>query len=152
MRSPIRRKSVRFAAFCALLSLALVPAAPASASPETLKRSVSNILFGPLDMGLSPVVSARSIYIGLRDIDDTLAVRLIYPLPGFAWNTGVGFFGGAVRIVAGFLEFLPGVGLYFFEADLDPIYEVPERGEALVENDTVVLNVKFGIDYMHPPF
>ncbi len=152
MRSPTCRKSVRLAAFCALLSLALVPAAPASASPETLKRSVSNILFGPLDIALSPVVSARSIYIGLRDIDDTLGVRLVYPLPGFAWNSGVGIFGGAVRIVAGFLEFLPGVGLYFFEADLDPIYEVPERGEALVENDTVVLNVKFGIDYMHPPF
>src|SRR5262245_27334376 len=34
----------------AALGLALAAAPPASASPETLKRSVSNLLFGPLDI------------------------------------------------------------------------------------------------------
>jgi len=69
--------------------LLFAAASPAAASSETLRRSVGNILFAPLDIALSPIVAARSIYRNLNDIDDSLGVRLVYPVPGFAWNTGL---------------------------------------------------------------
>ena len=71
------------------LILALSIASPAAASPETLRRSVGNILFAPLDLVLSPVVATRTAYINLTDIDDTPGVRMVWFIPGIIWNTGV---------------------------------------------------------------
>ena len=53
----------------------------------------------------------------------------------------------AIRAITGVLEFLPGLGLLFFDNDLDPLYAPVERSEALVDYDTRFLNLKFGIDY-----
>ena len=54
---------------CAAIALTLVFAAsPAAASTETLKRSLSNILFAPVDIVLSPIVAAHTIYHNLYDI------------------------------------------------------------------------------------
>jgi hypothetical protein len=122
-------------------------AGPASASPETLKRSVSNLLFGPLDVVLSPLVAARSVYHNLQNVDDTMGVRVAYTLPGYAWNTGVQIGAGTVRVLAGALEFVPGLGLLFFDADLDPLFSPVDKSAALVDYDTPPLNCKFGITY-----
>ena len=62
---------------------------PANASPETLARSVSNILFSPFDLVLSPYVATRTVYQNWKDSDDSTAVRIAYPLPGVIWVTGV---------------------------------------------------------------
>lgn len=149
--SPIVR-SLRCAS-AAAISLALVcAAAPAEASPETLRRSVANILFAPVDLALAPIVSARTVYNNLRDIDDSTAVRIVYPVPGWLWNTGVQFGGGVIREIAGLLEFLPGLGLFFFETDLDPLYDPVERGAALVDIDTTPLRFKFGVNYTTVPY
>jgi hypothetical protein len=122
-------------------------AGPASASPETLKRSVSNVLFGPLDILFTPVVSARNIIRKLQDVDDTMGVRVAYALPGYGWDMGVQVGGGVTRVLTGVIEFLPGVGLFFFDADLDPLFTPAEKSNALVDYNTPPLNIKFGITY-----
>ena len=138
----------RFARFGALLTLALAAASPASASPETLKRSASNILFAPLDIVFAPVVAGQIIYTNLREIDDSRWVRIVYPVPGYFWILGVELGGSILREVTGLIELLPGLGLLFFDADLDPLYDPVERGDALVDAETRVLNIKFGVNYI----
>ncbi len=148
MSSSIRR----FCACGAVVLLLFGAASPAAASPETLKRSIGNILFAPLDIALSPIVAAHSIYRNLNDIDDSLGVRLAYPLPGFAWNTGLQIGAGAIRELAGLLEFVPGLILLPFEADMDPLFAPTEKANALVDIETTPINVKFGIDYTSLPY
>ena len=136
------------AALAALISLA---AGSAEASPQTLKRSLSNILCAPFDIALSPIVAARSIALNLQEPEDPLPVRILFPLPGFVWNTGVQVGAGGIRLVAGVLELLPGLGLLFFEKDLDPLFDPAERGDALLDVDTPPLRLKVGIDYTRVP-
>jgi hypothetical protein len=130
------------------LALLLVGlAGPASASPETLKRAVGNVLFGPLDVGFTPIVYARDVVNNLQNVDDTMGVRIAYAVPGYIWNMGVQVGAGTIRVITGMLEILPGLGLLFFEADLDPLFSPVERAPALVDYDTPPLHVKFGISY-----
>jgi len=142
----------RFSACGLAAILALALSGPASASPETLKRSMGNILFAPIDIALSPIVAAHSIYRNLHDVDDSLGVKLAYPLPGFAWNTGVQIGSGAIRGIAGLLELLPGLVLLPFEADMAPLFSPSEKGNALVDIETPPLKVKFGVDYTSVPY
>ena len=137
----------RWVGIASALGLALSVASPAAASPETLKRAIGNILFAPLDMVLAPAVAGKIVYTNLRDIDDSLWVRIIYPLPGFVWVTGVTIGGGILREVTGLIELLPGIGLVFSETDLDPLFAPVERADALVDVETDVLNIKFGMNY-----
>jgi hypothetical protein len=142
----------RFCARCAVVTLLIAVASPATASPETLKRSMCNILFAPVDIALSPIVAAHSIYRNLNDIDDTLGVRLAYTVPGFAWNTGLQIGAGAIRELTGLIELVPGLFLLPFEADMDPLFAPTEKAGALVDIETPPLNIKFGIDYSSVPY
>jgi hypothetical protein len=127
-------------------------ASPAAASPETLKRSVSNILFAPLDIGLAPITAANAVYRNLNDIDDSLGVRLAYVLPGYGWNTGLFIGSGVIRLIAGVLEFVPGLFLVPFDTDMSPLFAPGEKANSLVDIDTPPLNIKFGIDYSSVPY
>jgi hypothetical protein len=120
---------------------------PVSASPETLKRSVENLTLWPLDLALSPVVAGKTVYQNLRDIDDSTAVRIAYPVPGFVWVTFVQAGSSVLRGVTGVFEFLPGLGLLPFEADLDPLFDPADENEALVDYETPVYDFRFGISY-----
>jgi hypothetical protein len=140
-------RAPRTGVFFGLILLVAGLAGPASASPETLRRSVSNMLFGPLDVAFTPVVSARNVIYNLENVDDTMGVRVAYALPGYVWNMGVQIGAGTIRVLTGVIEFLPGLGLFFFDADLDPLFSPVERGNALVDIPTPPLNIKFGITY-----
>ena len=142
----------RLAAFALAGALALAAAAPAGASPETLKRSVGNLLMFPLDVATSPGVAGVTVIRNLQDIDDSTAVRVFYPIPGFIWVTAVQTGAGVLRGVTGALELLPGLGLLFFEADLDPLFDPAVDNEALVNFETPVIDIKFGVDYTSTPF
>jgi hypothetical protein len=134
-------------ALLAGLGAALLLAAPAQATPETLKRALGNILFAPLDVALSPVVAAKTVYDGVRFIDDSLGVRLAYPVPGVFWNTGIVAGMGVIREITGLLELLPGLILFFSEDDLDPLLDPAEEGDALVEIRNEWLPIRFGVLY-----
>jgi len=124
---------------------------PALASPETLKRSLQNITLAPLDLVTAPLAAGKSEWTNLHDIDDTPAVRYAYAVPGFFWNTAMQIGASALREVAGLIELAPGVGLLFSDADLDPLFDPAEENEALVDVESPVFNVRFGIDYTTPP-
>lgn len=137
----------RLAAALLALPLVLIAPAQADASPQTLRRSVGNIVQFPLDLVLSPVVAAKSIYTNLRTVDDSLAVKIVYPVPGFFWVTSVQAGAAVLRGVAGLVEFIPGLILVPFETDLDPLFDPVHRNAALVDVDTPPLYIKFGVDY-----
>jgi hypothetical protein len=164
------RSTTRRVAAALLIALALAVALPgsASASPATIQRAFSNLLFGPMDVILSPVVAAKTEYENLRNIDDTPAVRVFYAVPGYIWLTGVQLGAGGLRMGTGLLEVLPGVALWFFpNTDTDPLFDPVDRGSAIVdlqnplyENPAwvsyvpltmpVTVNMKFGINYTNP--
>jgi hypothetical protein len=133
----------------ALLALGLLalPAAPAAASPKTLKRSIENLTQWPLDVASAPVVSVWTIQRNMRDIGDSLAVRIFYPVPGFFWNTMVQAGAGVLRGVAGALELAPGIVLLPFETDMAPLFDPSLDNEALVSWENGIYDVKFAVDY-----
>ena len=141
-------KSLRILALAPLLAIALTLPAPADASYKTLSRSISNILFGPMDVLLSPVVAGKAITTNLEDVDDTTGVRVAYTVPGFFWYTGVIAGAGVLRTATGLLELIPGIILWPFDTDLDTLMDPVDDGGALVdvEND-FHFQIKFGIDY-----
>jgi len=143
-----RRRAPGHLASLVALALCTGLAAPAAASPETLKRSIGNILFGPLDTAFSPVMGSRTVYANVQDIDDSMGVRIAYVLPGFAWNTTLHAGCGIIRTMTGIIELLPGLGLLFFETDLDPLFSPADKSDALVDVETPVLDVKFGVNYV----
>ena len=146
--SPLPRRFVaRLALVGAVLALVFMVSSPVSASPQTLKRSVENLTQWPLDLVLSPVVAGQTVYTNLRDIDNSDAVRVAYTVPGFAWVTFVQMGAACLRGLTGVLEFLPGLGLVFFEADLDPLFPPAVDNEALVNFENPVYNFKFGVGY-----
>jgi hypothetical protein len=127
-------------------------ASPAAASPETLRRAMSNILFAPFDVALSPVVAATSVYRNLRSIDDSLGVRIVYVVPGYIWNVGLQAGTGVIRAIAGGLELVPGIFLVPFDLDMTPLFAPAEKASAMVDIDTPPLSIKFGIDYSSIPY
>jgi hypothetical protein len=132
-------------------TLALLASTPASATPETLKRSVGNILFAPFDIAASPVTAGKALYTNLREVDDARWKRIVFPIPGYVWILGVQIGGGAIREIAGLLELVPGLALLFFDSDLDPLFDPVERNEALVGVETPPLRIKFGVNYIGSP-
>jgi hypothetical protein len=108
---------------------------PAAASPETMRRGLGNIVGGPLDMLLSPIQGGYTLAVNLRDIDDTAAVRVVYAVPGWIWLTGLNFGSGGIRTVTGLFEMVPGVLLFPFKTDIDPMFDAVETARALVNYD-----------------
>ena len=150
-------RAFRTRAAAALAALAVVASAPApaSASPDTLARSLSNLLFCPFDLVMSPYVAIKTVTQNWRDSDDSTAVKIAYPLPGVVWVTGVQAGASVIRGVTGALELVPAIPLAFIDTDLDPLFDPAERNEAVVDympwEESFPLAVKFGIDYTSLP-
>lgn len=151
---------LRFAcrATALLACLALLGASAARAEPppdqrawnpscHTLQRSAQNIVMSPADAVMSPFVAAQSVVVNIRDIDDTMPVRIFYPVPGYLWNTMVQLGSSVIRGITGVIEFVPGVILCPFEAELDPLFDPAEENDALVDWENGYFNVKFGVNY-----
>ncbi|MDJ0849152.1 MAG: hypothetical protein QNK04_12305 [Myxococcota bacterium] len=148
MLLPTDRRARRWLCAASALLLALTLAGPASASPETLKRSFQNMIFGPLDFVLGPIVGTRAVYNGLQNVDDSTSVRVAYAVPGVAWNSAVCMGGGVLRMISGILELVPGLVLLPFEADMDPLFAPADKSDALVWEDAGDFEIKFGVNYV----
>jgi hypothetical protein len=135
------------ARLCLVSLCALALAAPVAASPATLRRSLGNLVFAPLDLALSPFVATGAVVQNLSRTQDSSVVRVLYFLPGVAWNTGVQAGASAVRELAGLLEMVPGLVLLPFERDLPPLFEPAEGSPAWVDWETRPLHVRIGVDY-----
>ena len=153
----------------AVLTGMLLPGA-ATASPDTLRRGLSNIMMGPFDMLLSPIQGVNTVVRNLNEIDDSRAVRISYAVPGVAWLTLLDFSSGMIRILTGTLETIPGVILFASESDVEPLFDPVEDARALFEWDNPLaevedpwvyynplvapfaIHVKMGIDYTRPDY
>ena len=134
-----------------IISLMLVlPAGSASASPDTLRRAFGNIFMGPLDMLLSPVVGLKTTAENLADVDDTPAVRVVYAVPGAIFLMGLDFGSGMIRTITGGLELVPGVLVFPFETDLDPLFDPVEDAPALVNWDNPLVDIENPWVYYNP--
>lgn len=130
------RSLALFSIVFALGSLLSVAPAPAEASPATLRRSLTNIVNAPLDMLLSPLSGGYALANNMNDMDDTKAVRVVYPLPGWVWLSGLNLGSGAIRAVTGALELLPGIVLFpFQEQDLAPLFDAVENASGIIQFD-----------------
>ena len=95
----------------------------AEASYRTLARSVSNMLFGPLDVALSPIVAFKGEIEKIQDVDDTTGVPCGLRSPRVFFYTGVVIGAGVIRTVTGALELIPGIVLLPFKTDMDPLMD-----------------------------
>lgn len=143
--------TVRRSAVLALgvLLLGLVPG-PAGATPDTLRRGLGNIMMGPFDMALSPIQGIYTVARNLEEIDDSPGVRLAFAIPGWGWLTMVNFGGGMIRTLTGALECIPGVILFAFEPDVDPLFDPVEDAGALFEWDNPLIDVENPWVYYNP--
>jgi hypothetical protein len=122
-------------------------ALPAAGSTDAMKRSIENITQFPLDIATAPVVGGMSVYNNLRDVDDSTAVKIAYPIPGFAWNTIAQVGGGILRGVSGIVEFFPATVLLFTDAEMDTLFDPAEDSDALFEWETDFYFLRAGINY-----
>lgn len=169
-RAAVGRHPKGFALLATALMLVVLCPASASASPDTLRRGLGNMMMGPFDMLLAPVQGIYTVSRNLEEIDDSEAVRIGYAVPGWAWLTLLDFGCGMIRVFTGALETIPGVVLFASESDVDPLFDPVEDARALfewdnplieVENPWVYYNpvvapfairIKMGIDYTRPDY
>ena len=132
-----------------VLGLALLLAAPASATTDVLKRSFENMPQGVADSLLSPVTAGTSIYTNMTTIQDTMPVRIAYAVPGYAWNVMSNFGGGLIRSITGLIELPVGIVLLFTDAEMEPLFDPAEDNEALLTLDQFeeIYRVKLGVNY-----
>ena len=134
-------------ALAPLLALALLGPAPAGATAKTLKRAIENLTQAPLELALAPLTAGVSVVQGLRKTDDSRAVRIAYPLPGYLWNVMVYSGAALLRGVSGALELAPGVVYLGSAKDLDPLFDPVEESASLVDVESDFYRVKLGVDY-----
>lgn len=145
-----RLHAALLAAAVAAPLLVLAPS-PAAASPETIKRSISNLVLFPVDLALSPYVATRAVIQNWRSSGDTDAVKYAYIAPGIPWGISVNMGASVLRGVAGALEFLPGLVLIPFEADMQPLYDLSLNNAALYSTgEEAPVTVRLGVDYISP--
>jgi hypothetical protein len=119
----------------------------AQADATQLCRSVSSILLSPPDIVAAPYIAYRSIRTNLEEYDDTRAVKIAYMVPGYTFFVGMQVYGTGVRIVAGALEFVPGLFTLFREGSARPFFQSQDEAEALYSNDFGPCPVRIGVSY-----
>lgn len=140
----VRTRSAALAlALVLALTLGLVPER-ASADPGQLCRSVSTVLFSPTDVVMTPYIVYQDMMIGYEDYDDHWMAITVGTVPGIAF---LGFMqaGGALfRIVAGGLEFVPGLVTLFRSDSPRPLYASLDDAWSEYSNDFGPCPVRIG--------
>jgi len=119
----------------ALVFVSLLVAAPASGSPETLRRSFGNLLQAPLDFALAPVTAGIAARENMEVVTDNPVGRAGYVVGGYPGLVLLQVGIASARMVTGVVQFLPGLALLPFEADLPGRFDYFSQGRALVEGE-----------------
>ncbi|HLY36881.1 MAG TPA: hypothetical protein VKU61_02525 [Candidatus Binatia bacterium] len=149
------RRRVRWHAV-GLLAIALVVLATgrarAAGRANTLRRGVTNVLLGPFDVALSPVVTAKGLYENASaagySLPETAVLELI---GGPGWFLPVTAGTGIFRIMSGFAEIPVGLVLLvsksFTSWEPDPFFETAGK-PALVSFPNGPIPIAFGVNYL----
>ena len=131
-----------------VIAVASLHAAPVRGGAMPLKRSVENMLQGPLDVALTPVVAATTTYRNLGAEEHTAVGKVGL---GLLTYTGFLFYdslAACFRTWAGALEFPVAIGALaatpFTEWSPPEIFSL-EGTPALVDYPTKAFDVKFGV-------
>ena len=133
------------------LVLVSLCAGPVRAGVMPLKGSIQNLLQGPLDIALTPVVAARTTYQNLGAEEHTMVGNV-----GLGFLTYTGFLvfdsmAAAFRTWAGALEFPLALGALaatpFTDWEPPVTFSVQDK-PALVDYPTKVFDVKFGVSHL----
>jgi hypothetical protein len=135
----------------AIIALATGPACAAGRA-DTLRRGVANVLLGPFDVALSPIVTARGLYENASaagySLPETVVLELI---GGPGWFLPVTAGTGIFRIMSGFGEIPLGVVLLvsksFTKWEPDPFFETAGK-PALVSVPNAPIPIAFGVNYL----
>jgi hypothetical protein len=143
------RARSRLCAGLAALLLATTIATPVAATPQTILRGLGNVALAPLDAALAPVSTFIGIKQNLENIDDSLGVRLFYPIPAYFYAMGLQLGCSWIRLTTGFIEIGAGAIVLPLEADIDPLFDPVDDADALVEIDIDYLDypLRFGVNY-----
>ena len=128
------------------LASTLVPAR-ASADAVQLCRSLTAIALAPTDIILSPYISYQDLRTGLDENDDTLGVKLAYIVPGYIFLNFMQVGGAAIRVVAGALEFVPGLFSLPRETSGKAFFANWADGRALYDSEWGPCLIKIGSSY-----
>ena len=123
------------------------------------EQSMISAAAGLAREGFTPFATTYAVFASRRAYDficmaiaeEALPVKIVYPIPGWVFLTGVQLGASMIRGLTGGIELLPGLILLPFDAELDPLYDLPEDKEALVDWEGPI-NVRFGVDYISPGY
>jgi hypothetical protein len=119
----------------------------ARADAAQLCRSFTLVLLAPTDLVASPYIAFRDIRTRMRDYDDTRAVKIAYTVPGYVFLNFVQVWGTTLRVVAGGLEFLPGLFTLFREGRTTALFQSQDEGEALYKAEWGPCPIRIGSSY-----
>jgi hypothetical protein len=108
-------------------------AGTATASPDTLRMAIEDIVMGAADVAVSPVTGGIATSRNLEQVSDSGILQGLYAVPGWLGLTALQAVQGALRMAVGVVELFPGIALFAFEPDLDPDLNVFRRGELLLD-------------------
>jgi len=119
---------------------------------ETLRRAVGNVLQGPLDVALSPVVTAQTLYANAKAENYSLpATATLELLGGAGWFFPVTAATGVFRIWSGFAEIPVGLALLvsksFTKWEPPALFDVADK-PAMVSYPHAVIPIAFGLNYL----
>ena len=120
---------------CAGLAMVLFAGSPpaAHASPDTLRRSLGNILWAPFDMLLAPVNAGIAVRRNLPYAGDSTGERVGYVPTAFLGFTLLHVLTGGLRAVTGVAQLPAGLALFPFpNTDLPDALDPLGRGEPLL--------------------
>lgn len=104
----------------------------ALASPDTLRMALANLLEGPADVAVAPVVAGRTIVNNAGEVGLAPVGPVAYGILGSVGMTALQAAWGTARTVSGAVLLLPGLALFPFEGvDLPPESNVFGRGDSL---------------------
>ncbi|HWP64697.1 MAG TPA: hypothetical protein VNO26_02140 [Candidatus Limnocylindria bacterium] len=139
-------RAIRSLAIALVALAALVAARPAAAQPTLLKRSVENMLMGPLDAIVAPYTAWVTLQHNMP-ADTSTGGKVATSVIGVPYNWGTYIVLGGFRFAAGVFGIPIGLVLWpvneFHEVRLGSLFDTSEAG-ALVDVETPVLDFKFG--------
>jgi hypothetical protein len=133
----------------AVLACLLLCPSTALASPDTLLRGTQDLLAGPADIILSPVTGGMATVSQFREDGAHWPLWIAGGPAGFIWLTGVNLTGGALRTIAGSLELIAGLGVFFLDDDPEPAMPITERAPALLDIERP--RIRIGLNYAEAP-
>jgi hypothetical protein len=122
------------AALLAAAGVSFAAPEPAVASPDSLRLAIEDITFGAADVAASPVTGGFATAGNLQEVSDNVVLQALYVVPGWLGATFVQASQGALRMLVGALELVPGIVLFPFpNTDVPEDFNVFRRGEMLVD-------------------